>query len=76
MKETNLTSRFFFLIFKLYNIVLVLPNIEMNPPLTSRFKKAGAKGQERIILTRGPSRSEKQVTFFTNFSPGPDRVRA
>ena len=23
---------FFFLIFKLYNIVLVLPNIEMNPP--------------------------------------------
>ena len=48
----------------------------MNPPLTSRFKKAGAKGQERIILTRGPSRSEKQVTFFTNFSPGPDRVRA
>ena len=23
---------FFFFIFKLYNIVLVLPNIEMNPP--------------------------------------------
>jgi len=23
---------FFFLIFKLYNIVLVLPKIEMNPP--------------------------------------------
>ena len=28
----NAVSFFFYFIFKLYNIVLVLPNIEMNPP--------------------------------------------
>ena len=27
-----LKKNFFYFIFKLYNIVLVLPNIEMNPP--------------------------------------------
>ena len=31
-KEMVTHSVFFFFFFKLYNIVLVLPNIEMNPP--------------------------------------------
>ena len=32
LKMQALVFFYFFFIFKLYNIVLVLPNIEMNPP--------------------------------------------
>ena len=36
----------FYFIFKLYNIVLVLPNIEMNPPqVNSRKKKKRTKNR-------------------------------
>ena len=38
----------FYFIFKLYNIVLVLPNIEMNPPLCYVFK--GFHNWESIFM--------------------------
>ena len=49
LEKTLILGRFFFLfyfIFKLYIIVLVLPNIKMNPPQVGRLK-AGGEGDNR-----------------------------